>query len=495
MALRKTGKMRASEFSEKSIIIKEFGNISLSNSQLEKLELFFEEWLKHNKTEITDSIYLTVGRLMLSNPDTKNLYELFQHCKSIKTLGLEKLILLYGKEIGTQKHERKKLITSEKFSLPKSKYLESFLNKQKVSKHLKKENLSNIQLDELNNLLISKKYCEFEDNEEIVVDLVLNFEPDLIERYNTLKTLPISSYEYYEKRYGPNANIKYKEYKNRKSNEAKKNFPNMMKYWIAKGYSESCAVEKISEIQTSRNFLAQEVKKMQPSCRTFDFWILKGFSQDFANEKIKNMQTRNLSFYITKYGNELGTKLYNQMIDKRKQTWDSTPMDIKACINKSKGKTYQQLIDIHGIDRANSILKSRMFNFSATSSEANLFFKDLDDVLPDNIKTHSISGYKSDEYMVYTGNKFYYLDYYYNNCVIEYNGSYWHADNRIYEAKYWHSGRKMYAEEIWKYDNEKLDSLKNMGYDVLIIQALDVIENRSLEIEKCKDFLIKNAKI
>lgn len=59
------------------------------------------------------------------------------------------------------------------------------------------------------------------------------------------------------------------------------------------------------------------------------------------------------------------------------------------------------------------------------------------------------------------------------NTVIEFNGTYWHLDPRIYEAHYYDNYRKMFAWQIWKKDAHKIEQATKRGYKVITIWQSD----------------------
>lgn len=60
--------------------------------------------------------------------------------------------------------------------------------------------------------------------------------------------------------------------------------------------------------------------------------------------------------------------------------------------------------------------------------------------------------------------------------VIEYFGSYWHADPRVYGED--HEIRDgLFAKDIWNRDRIKIDSLASLGYKVVIVWERDFLEN------------------
>jgi G:T-mismatch repair DNA endonuclease (very short patch repair protein) len=59
------------------------------------------------------------------------------------------------------------------------------------------------------------------------------------------------------------------------------------------------------------------------------------------------------------------------------------------------------------------------------------------------------------------------------NLVLEYHGTYWHADPRKYEPSYYNVKKGKTAEEIWRYDAERLDYVRSLGYDTSVVWEED----------------------
>lgn len=78
-----------------------------------------------------------------------------------------------------------------------------------------------------------------------------------------------------------------------------------------------------------------------------------------------------------------------------------------------------------------------------------------------------------------------------NKKVIEFNGDYWHCNPHKYNESYNHPLIKKTAKEIWEYDKEKIDFVKNKGYDILVIWENEFKQNRNKVVKKCIDFINK----
>lgn len=65
--------------------------------------------------------------------------------------------------------------------------------------------------------------------------------------------------------------------------------------------------------------------------------------------------------------------------------------------------------------------------------------------------------------------------------IIEYNGSYWHADPKIYNQDDLITDNKT-AKDIWDYDNKKKQIYNSMGYHVIYVWSSDYIKDKNQTI-------------
>jgi hypothetical protein len=71
--------------------------------------------------------------------------------------------------------------------------------------------------------------------------------------------------------------------------------------------------------------------------------------------------------------------------------------------------------------------------------------------------------------------------------IIEFNGTYWHADPRIYAPDA--LVHYVPAKNIWKRDKKKIGYAKHKEYDVLVVWELDFYKSRENTLELIKEFL------
>jgi len=66
------------------------------------------------------------------------------------------------------------------------------------------------------------------------------------------------------------------------------------------------------------------------------------------------------------------------------------------------------------------------------------------------------------------------------NLVIEFNGDYWHCNPNKYNADYYHQVKQKTAQELWDYDKNKIDLIKENGYNLEVVWESDLKEKPQL---------------
>lgn len=219
--------------------------------------------------------------------------------------------------------------------------------------------------------------------------------------------------------------------------------PNTLAYWKSKGIDSESAKTEISLVQKDRSSKSPATQKgsVGYSCRAVEFWMNQGFNDSEARDKIRVIQTTNgIEYYTGKYGEEVGTALFNNRIEQ----WLTSPGNLKMVAGRSKGSLS--------------------------------LFEGL-----------GVGHYGPNEKTVRGKTKVHRVDYLYAKKVIEFFGDYWHANPIKYgpEAMI----RKKKASDIWQHDEKKIIDLRDAGYDVLVIWERDYQINPSLILEKCRKFI------
>lgn len=72
--------------------------------------------------------------------------------------------------------------------------------------------------------------------------------------------------------------------------------------------------------------------------------------------------------------------------------------------------------------------------------------------------------------------------------IIEINGTFWHADPRVYKSSDVVFQNNV-ASDIWRRDDNKLEYARSKGYDILVVWELDYSRNHAAVIDGIKTFL------
>lgn len=323
------------------------------------------------------------------------------------------------------------------------------------------------------------------DSIDLLYNMVKYNNNDIYKSYVTLKEkkIPKNSKEWHRVVYG-NLEMYYAHV-----NKAIRNLPNRTEYWIDRGYSNEEAQKKA--LETNRELNKKESERRRGNIGTWsawskEYWINRGYSEDEASKEISTLQTRDLNYFIYKYGIGDGKTLYDEMITKRAKAWESKSIKEKLRINKSKGRSFEQLKNTYGESKAKKILESRLCYNNNTSKIANEMFRLLD--INANIK-ESMHGGKGIERFIYLDDAIIFVDYFYNGKIIEFNGDYWHANPIYYNSN--DIINKKNALEIWNNDKKRLDKITKLGYDVLVIWENQYRNNPDQTLDECKTFLEK----
>lgn len=234
-------------------------------------------------------------------------------------------------------------------------------------------------------------------------------------------------------------------------------------YWVSKGYSEEDAISKAIETKSKNNISGAKGAKSKSkssyrntSKRCKEYWSCKGYDEKTAILKVKEYQTMfSLETCIQKYGEIKG----KQKFIERQNLWQNT-------LNSKSDEE---------IERINKSKLSNGFSISKAEKE---IFETLKSEFPNLKIQHCLKN---------SDNKRWIYDLCLNNKIIEYNGSYWHADPRFYTPQSLINHKT--AVEVWENDRLKIENAYAHNYEVLIIWEHDYKRNKSSEIEKCLTFL------
>jgi hypothetical protein len=172
--------------------------------------------------------------------------------------------------------------------------------------------------------------------------------------------------------------------------------------------------------------------------------------------------TKTKDYLISKYGEQVGTQKYLDINRKK-----SEPHDPKQ-LSKKLGITVDQAVELICSRGAYKYTSNLEQEFVALIEQKIGALEHVSTRSPFGKWDHTLS-----RYVVY--------DVKHKDCIIEFNGDYWHANPRFYSATDKIRGRL--ASEIWQRDTEKLCVASNAGFRVLVVWESDFLENREKIIE------------
>lgn len=302
-------------------------------------------------------------------------------------------------------------------------------------------------------------------------------------------------------------------------------------YWVKRGWTDKEAEEKrivrdkqwyistLGEIDGLKK-LEDKNKKISASCgHTFNRFI-KRYGEDLGLQKwidYKNGCKRNLEFFSKKYGIVEGKIRYEKFIEDSiwqngytldyciKKYGDSAGYKIYADYVKKITPSLENCIKKYGTVRGPIFLTNwkntatinlnKCERTGSVSKESLLFFDPIIKWLNGIIDNQDIyvGSKDSREWFINTNSNLYFYDFTIKtlNLIIEYNGSAWHANPQWPDEKL-NKWKHPFKKENYKINidkfNNKINFAKSKGFDVLVIWG---DENKKLNLQKCKDFIIK----
>lgn len=223
----------------------------------------------------------------------------------------------------------------------------------------------------------------------------------------------------------------------------KQSSPYSIEHYKAKGLSEE---EAISERQ---KFLDSIDRTTWIQGTNVKYYTRQGYTEEEAKKIIHDKYATNgLTFYINKYGEEEGTKRYN----KRIESWKSKIQGIQR--SKKQDNFFNDLIKLYKNDISNLYYGDNEYTLTFNNKHIRPDFVDIK-----------------------------------NNKIIEFFSDYYHCNPIKYNKDFYNKTLKLTAEQIWSNDEERINVLKNNGYDVLIIWEKEYDKNPDFFINKALKFL------
>jgi hypothetical protein len=228
--------------------------------------------------------------------------------------------------------------------------------------------------------------------------------------------------------------------------------PNMIKYWINKGYNKEESKIKVSEYQRDLTKLIDYKKRLSNTSK--EYYLNKGYNEKEAKKLLTERQnTINLNKYIKKHGEEKGLILYKEKVLKRSK--------YLGCSKKGYSNISQDLFKnlYKSYDNCDNILYAEINNEFKINKKTGYWLYDFTDIK--------------------------------NKKIIEFQGDRFHANPNIYkeyETPHPFLSEKT-SKDIWINDElKRLDAIKQ-GFYVFYVWESDYRKDKDLIISKCIDFL------
>ena len=77
-----------------------------------------------------------------------------------------------------------------------------------------------------------------------------------------------------------------------------------------------------------------------------------------------------------------------------------------------------------------------------------------------------------------------------NKFIVECFGDYWHCNPSIYEGNFYNKSIKLTAKEKWEKDKNKIQKLKDKGFEVLVLWESDIVSQTKNTHKKIISFLL-----
>jgi hypothetical protein len=194
----------------------------------------------------------------------------------------------------------------------------------------------------------------------------------------------------------------------------------------------------------------------------------------WENYCLRQAYTNTKTYFIEKYGQDVGTFLY--LAVNKKKSLASNPALLAEHLHITE-------------EEATQIIMSRKSTQHCSNLE-NEFVVMLEDAIGfklDHTSVNSPFGKWStllNSYVIY--------DVVHKNCIIEFNGDYWHANPDIYVESALIRGRS--AVDIWHKDMLKLKTAEDLGFKVITVWEQEFKSSKALTIERVIKWMLSELK-
>jgi len=221
-------------------------------------------------------------------------------------------------------------------------------------------------------------------------------------------------------------------------------------------------------------------------------WTKKKW-KDFNNSRAITIEN-----LIKKYGEEQGLINWNNYCDKQRVTKSKEYVVNKYGIEKWNHicKLKKQVHDPHWISNNEritideAIAKIAARRGTAYTSKIELEFISMLEKYQALDHTTKKNPFGKWDHL---NNRYVIYDIKHKNCIIEFNGDYWHANPTIYNKN--DIIRTKSAAEIWERDRHKLSIVESIGLSTYVIWESDFIKNKQATINKVVKWIQNTLKL
>ena len=222
----------------------------------------------------------------------------------------------------------------------------------------------------------------------------------------------------------------------------------------SKRQAYTCSKEYMKE---TRGWTDEQWKEFNQSRASTKENFIKRYGKDLGTVKwdkhcaYESYAGNSLEWFITKYGEEEGNRIYLDVCNKRS-------------LFRAYSKRSQDLFRRIDAKLGNQSIDSRYF-------EKNYEFEVFVNI--DGIRR-----------MVK-------LDYFLNGKAIEFNGDYWHANPSMYYSDDLidiHDELKI-VKDIWEADAKRNKAIEDLGYKIKVVWESDYMKDRDKLVDECVEFL------
>lgn len=259
-------------------------------------------------------------------------------------------------------------------------------------------------------------------------------------------------------------NLKYSKCTTRREKVSGENNPGYRHNGKFSAWSKNFKNGYDEERHLANNKNISQIRKDNPDKNPFnlEFWKAKANGDvGLAKEMYLKFQSKDLGWFIDKYGEIEGTIQHKAKIEKWIDALNAKSIEEMADINRRKVRKSFRAFSKIELELYNTLLD----NFQSLISQFVICIE------KDGKK-------KSHVY-----------DMCFENKIIEFYGDYWHANPKKYPVTFFNKTCKMNFNQIHQRDLLKRQQAESMGYSVLIVWENDYITNKQETIEQCLTFL------